>query len=155
MTERKLTIEQWHNIALTGAAPAMCIPLQGDSMMPLIRRNLDLVSIVPLTRPLKRGDVVLFEYPKGRYVVHRVYRLKDEQVQTLGDHCRCPEPWLPLTSVWGLAASFQRDGKTISLDCPQARAYGRWRMATLPIRKVYWNARSLAGRTLRKLGWRR
>ncbi len=155
MTERTLTIEQWHNIAMSGAAPDMTIPLQGESMTPLIRRNLDLVTIVPLTRPLKKGDVVLFEYPKGRYVVHRVYRLKDGQVQTLGDHCRYPEPWLPLSSVWGLAAHFRRDGKTISLDCSAARAYGRWRMATLPIRKVYWSARSLAGRTLRKLGLRR
>lgn len=153
--ERRISIAQWHALAQRGVVLPMCIPLDGDSMRPLIRRERDRVTIVPLSRPLRRGDVVLFEYPAGRYVVHRVYRMRDESVQTLGDHCWNPDPWMPLKSVLGLAIQFERDGKTIRLDNRPAWCMGRIWMAGLPLRRCWWKSRALAGRVLRKLGWRR
>ena len=95
MEERYLSIAQWYALCQSGTVLPMCIPLDGDSMRPLIRRRSDRVSIVPITRPLLCGDVVLFEYPAGRYVVHRIYRMRDDSVQTLGDHCWNPDPWMP------------------------------------------------------------
>lgn len=149
--KRTMTVAQWHALALTGAAPTMRTRLDGDSMRPLIRRNRDTVTIVPLKRKLMRGDVVLFEYPEGRYVVHRVYRIKGNLVRTLGDHCRNAEPFFPESKVLGLVIQAERGGKTIALDTPFARAMGRVWMAALPIREVYWSGRALAGRALRKL----
>ena len=165
--ERNLTIEQWHELAKSGAAPKMQITLQGDSMRPLIRRGIDPVTIVPLTRPLKRGDVVLFEYPKGRYVVHRVYKLSDnkvqtpqnvqtsQKVQTLGDNCWNPEPWLPITAVWGLVREYSRSGKVHRLDTPSARMFGIVWSKLLGVRRCYRRIRALGGRVLRKVGLRR
>lgn len=152
---RCLSVAQWHELARTGLAPPMRIPLDGDSMRPLIRRGKDMVTFVPLDRPLKRGDVALFESPPGRYVAHRVYRLKENRMQTLGDHCWNPEPWLPVSAVLGLAIQVERGKRTIPLDCPFMRALGRIWMALLPLRRGYWKVRALAGRILRKVGWRR
>lgn len=153
--ERSLSIAQWRALALQGIVLPMRIPLDGDSMRPLIRRNRDRVTIVPLARPLRLGDVVLFEYPAGRYVVHRVRRIHGEQVQTLGDHCWNPDAWMPHTCVLGLAIQVERGKRTIPLDCPFMRALGRIWMALLPLRRGYWKARALAGKTLRKVGLRR
>ncbi len=153
--ERCISIAQWHALAQRGVALPMCIPLDGDSMRPLIRRGRDRVTIGPLSRPLRRGDVALFEYPAGRYVVHRVYRMRDECVRTLGDHCWKPDPWMPRSCVLGLAIQFERDGKTIRLDNRLARCMGRIWMTGLPLRRCWWKSRALAGRVLRKLGWRR
>ena len=153
--KRSVTIAEWYALAQQGVVLPMRVPLDGDSMRPLIRRGQDMVSIVPLKRPLKRSDVVLFEFPAGRYVVHRVYRLRDGQVRTLGDNCLIPEPWLPKTSVLGLVAQFERNGRVISLDSRLARAFGRVWMAGLPLRRAYWRCRAFGGRTLRKLGLRR
>ncbi len=153
--ERCISIAQWYALAQRGVALPMRIPLDGDSMRPLIRRGRDRVTIVPLSRPLRRGDVALFEYPAGRYVVHRVYRMGDESVRTLGDHCWNPDPWMPRSCVLGLAIQFERDGKTIRLDNRPARCVGRIWMAGLPLRRCWWKSRALAGRVLRKLGWRR
>ena len=152
---RQMSIAAWRAMALNGPAPPMRIPLEGDSMRPLIRRGRDRVTIVPLTRPLRRGDVVLFEFPPGRYVVHRVYRLKDGRVQTLGDHCWNPDPWLPEAAVLGQAVQAERGRLRLALDSAPARAWGRCWMTALPLRRAYFAARRLAGRTLRKLGWRR
>ena len=120
---RSIPMAQWR--ALEGAAPPVTICLEGDSMRPLIRRGRDPVTIVPLQRPLKKGDVVLFTLGDGRFVVHRVWRLRDGLVRTLGDHCQNPEPWFPQGQVLGQAVRFQRGGRTHRLDTPLARALGR------------------------------
>lgn len=100
----------------------MRIPLDGDSMRPLIRRGRDMVTFVPLTRPLQRGDVVLFEYPAGDMwrIAYSAYRLN--MMKTLGDHCWNPEPWLPVSAALGLAIQVERGRLTIPLDCPFMRA---------------------------------
>lgn len=152
---RRMSIAQWHALAKDGPAPPMCVPLEGDSMRPLIRRGRDRVTIVPLTRPLKRGDVVLFESPPGRYVVHRVYRLRDGFVQTLGDHCWNPDAWIPERQVLGQAVQAERGRMKIPLDSTVARVFGRICMALLPGRRVYFAVRHAAGQALRKLGLRR
>ena len=155
MEERYLSIAQWYALCQSGTVLTMCIPLDGDSMRPLIRRRSDRVSIVPITRPLLCGDVVLFEYPAGRYVVHRIYRMRDDSVQTLGDHCWNPDPWMPQSCVLGLVTQFERDGKNIRLDNRPARCMGRIWTAGLPLRRCWWKSWALARRVLRKLGWRR
>lgn len=111
MEKRQVSIAQWHALAQRGTVLSMRIPLEGDSMRPLIRRSRDLLFFVPLTRPLRRSDV-----------------------QTLGDHCWNPDPWIPSAAVLGMA-TVERGSRRIPLDSPLARA--------------------LAGRCLRRMGWRR
>ena len=152
---RLLTIPLWRELAQSGTVLPMRIPLDGDSMRPLMSRGRDRVTFVLLDRPLKRGDVALFEAPPGRYVAHRVYRLEGNRVQTLGDHCWNPDPWMPVSAVLGLAIQVERGKRTIPLDCPFMRALGRIWMALLPLRRGYWKVRALAGKALRKVGLRR
>ena len=149
--KRQMSIAQWRALAGEGTVIPMRIPLEGDSMRPLIRRGRDPVTIVPLSRALKRGDVVLFENPPGRYVVHRVRRLKDGRVQTLGDNCWNPDPWMPEKQVLGQALQAERNGRRIPLDNRAARACGRLWMACHPLRMCYRRLRSLAGRCYRKI----
>lgn len=98
---------------------------------------------------------MLFEYPAGRYVAHRIFRISFEQMKTLGDHCWNPEPWLPVSAALGLAVLLERNGRRIRLDHPAARLLGRVWMAGLPLRRGWWQCRALAGRCLREMGWRR
>lgn len=147
----QLSIAQWRALAEHGTVIPMRIPLEGDSMRPLIRRGRDPVTIVPLPRALKRGDVVLFENPPGRYVVHRVRRLKDGRVQTLGDNCWNPDPWMDEKQVLGQALQAERNGRRIPLDNRAARAFGRLWMACHPLRMCYRRLRSLAARCYRKI----
>lgn len=147
---RSIPMEQWVTLAREGAAPAVTICLEGDSMRPLIRRGKDPVTIVPLSRPLLKGDVVLFCLGK-RYIVHRVWKLQNGMVRTFGDNCWNPEPWFPEQQVLGLVVRAVRNGRTIRLDTRLARAWGRLWLAIQPLRMVYRRGRSLAGRCYRKL----
>ena len=152
---RHMSIAQWHALARDGPVPPMRIFLEGDSMRPLIRRGRDQVTIVPLTRPLKRGDVVLFESTPGRYVVHRVYRLQDGFVQTLGDNCRNPDPWIPEQQVLGQVVQVERGKWRISMDTIFSCVWGCLWMTLLPVRHAYFAIRHMLGMILRKLGLRR
>ncbi len=146
-----LTVGQWHAIAQQGAGVAVTVCLAGDSMRPFIRRGTDRVTIVPVTRALRRGDVVLFERGDGSYVVHRVRFLKDGFVQTLGDACWNPDGWMPMERVLGLAARFVRNGRVYTLDCSVSRLIGRVWMAALPLRLCYRRALRLLSKIKAKV----
>ena len=119
-------------------------------MRPLIRRGKDPVTIIPLQQPPKKGDVVLFRLGE-RYIVHRVWQLKDGMVRTFGDNCWNPEPWFPENQVLGQVVRFVRAGCTFRLDTPAARAWGRVWMFIHPMRLCYKRLRAFAGRCYRKL----
>lgn len=150
MNVRSISIYEWIALAGEGAAPPVTIPLEGSSMQPFIRRSVDPVTIVPLQRPVKKGDVVLFTTAPNRFVVHRIWKLEKDQVQTLGDNCINPDPWLPYSSILGQVVSFRRNGRRYRLDTRAARILGRIWMALYPIRKLYLKFRSFAGRCYRK-----
>ena len=120
-------------------------------MRPLIRRGHDPVTILPLNRPLKIGDIVLFQGGPERYVVHRVYRMRDGWVQTLGDNCWNPDRWMPLEQVWGLVIRMQRNGRSYQLDNRLSRLWGRVWMFFHPVWKVYRKLRSFAAKCYRKV----
>lgn len=147
---RSIPMEAWCAMAREGAAPPVTICLEGESMRPLIRRGRDPVTIVPLQRTLRKGDVVLFNLGE-RYIVHRVWKLKPGWVRTFGDNCWNPEPWFPEEQVLGQVVRFIRDGRTIRLDTPFARGWGRVWLAVHPIRKLYRRIRSLAAKVVKRL----
>ena len=152
---RSIGIEEWCQLSKEGIAPPVTILLEGSSMQPLIRRGIDPVTIVPLQRPLKKGDVILFTPNPGHYVVHRVWKLKYGSVCTLGDSCQNPDGWFPEEGVLGQAVCFIRNGRRYQLDTRFARLWGRLWMSLFPVRKVYYSARVLAGKCYRKVFKRR
>ena len=147
---RSIPMETWCKLAREGAAPPVTICLEGDSMRPLIRRGRDPVTIIPINRPLQKGDVVLFRLGE-RYIVHRVWQMKDGMVRTFGDNCWNPEPWFPEEQVLGLVVRFVRAGRTFRLDTPAARAWGQVWMTIHPVRLMYLRCRSLAARIVKKI----
>jgi len=148
---RSMSIERWRQLALEGTALPARITLDGESMRPMIRRGRDLVTILPMMRKVKVGDVVLFRSGPGRYVVHRVYKIRNGMVQTLGDHCARPDRWMPKEDVWGLVVRLERFGRRWRLDTAFARAWGRFWMALHPARMAGRHLRHMAGQGCRWL----
>ena len=148
---RSISIAAWCELAKDGAAPSVTILLDGDSMRPLIRRGLDPVTIVPLKKPPKVGDVVLITTGGGRYVVHRVWKLCGNEIRTLGDNCVIPDPWIHRDCVLGQVICYSRRGRRHRLDTAAARLWGKFWMAMFPIRKCWKRCRKTAGRICKRL----
>ena len=113
--KQSISIPAWHALAQAGQAPPMRILIQGNSMFPLIRKNRDYVTILPLEGAPAVGDIVLFVDPEqpGRYVLHRLWRIERDWALTWGDNCRCPDAWVPLEAVWGKASLIERGKRSI------------------------------------------
>lgn len=148
---RTIGIAEWCNLAKNGSAPPVTVRLEGSSMMPLIRRGKDPVTVVPLQRPLKIGDVVLLTTGAERYVVHRVWKINGENIQTLGDNCINPDPWITQEHVLGQVIYYSRNNKKHRLDTTASRLWGRAWMVVFPIRKCCIKLKGLIYRCYKKL----
>lgn len=148
---RTIGITEWCALTKRGAAPPVTIFLEGNSMMPLIRRGKDPVTIVPLHRPLKIGDVVLLTTGAERYVVHRVWKIRGESVCTLGDYCVNPDPWILQEQVLGQVIHYSRNNVKHRLDTRAARLRGRAWMAMFPLRKCWFPLKGIVRRFYRKI----
>ena len=88
---------------------------KGDSMMPLLRENKDLMIIRTLTEPPKKSDAVLFKRPNGALVLHRIVKAnKDGSYMIVGDN-RVRAEKVPGDWIIGILTGVIRDGKEISV----------------------------------------
>ena len=130
-----LAIPEWHRMAMKGNAPPVRIQLRGYSMDPLIRYKKDFVTVVPPDRELVVGDIVMVaDQSTGRYVMHRVWDIRDGQIQTWGDNCDGPDGWFPMEAVWGRAVLIERGKREIH---PDPKKGMRWAKFWHQSRKAY------------------
>ena len=143
------SVVEWHRAALDGADLPVRFKVVGSSMRPLIRRDRDTVTVVPLRRAPEVGDIVLFyREGKGDYVLHRVFRLNGDMAQTFGDGCLAPDPWTHARNLWGVAVKIERGRATLDPNGALCRLYA-WAWVGL------WRVRRwmfLPGRVVRKIG---
>ncbi len=111
---KTISIPEWHQLAAQGNAPPVRIQLNGGSMSPLVRMNRDYVTVIPLKETPVAGDIVLFYEPHtDRYIVHRVWDVRNNQIMTWGDNCPKPDGWLSREVVWGKINQIERGKRTI------------------------------------------
>ena len=121
---RTLTIREWYQLTLEGNAPPVRITLNGYSMNPLIRGYRDYVTVAGLEGELRPGDIVLFfDAENGRYVMHRIWELKDGMALTWGDNCDQPDGWIRLRAIRGKIVLIERGKRKIRPDPARGR---RW-----------------------------
>ena len=135
------SLEKWQELGKNGVPIPMKIPLHGSSMVPLIRSEKDMVTVMPLVREPMVGDIVLFCRADGKKIVHRVYRVFPDGVQTWGDNCQRADAPIKREAIYGIIVSMEKDGKTYQLDTEKQRAYGiRWmrygRPAWMTMKKI-------------------
>ena len=90
--------------------------VQGTSMQPFLYDSRDTVI---LTNPekIKTGDIVVYERG-GYYVMHRVIRIKNGVIDTLGDNLDVPERGIPVENVVAVVSGAVRGGKEITPYSP-------------------------------------
>ena len=96
----------------------------GDSMMPLLRQNRDLLIVnkKPEGR-CKKYDVVLYQRPTGEYVLHRILKVRKADYVICGDNRWGREFGVPDEWILGVLAAVVRDGKQINVTDWKYRLY--------------------------------
>ena len=88
----------------------------GYSMYPLIKQREDILHIIK-TDDYKRGDIILFKSNVDHYVLHRILKIKKEQIITAGDYNYFKDQPITREQVLGkLVTIKKKDGKEIDLS---------------------------------------
>ena len=150
--ETGIDLEKWRELGENGVAIPMKIHLNGFSMMPLIRAEKDIVTIIPLVRKPMVGDIVLFRRTDGKNIVHRVYKVLPDEIQTWGDNCQKADAPTRSEDIYGLVISVEKDGKTYQLDTDKQRAYGiRWMKCGRSVWMALQKVKSIGSKIIRRI----
>lgn len=87
----------------------------GDSMYPLLRNRKDIIVIEKPKGQLKRYDVPLYKRPDGKYVLHRILKVRKDGYVICGDNRYYREYCVPHSWVIGVMKGCYRGEKYI--DC--------------------------------------
>lgn len=95
---------------------AKMIPLtiSGNSMAPFLIHGRDTVYLSKLTRPPKRGDMILYRRDNGRYILHRICRVKEDKFDLIGDAQQVIELGIGADQILATVCAVRRKGKLIS-----------------------------------------
>lgn len=93
---------------------ALPLIITGNSMSPFLIGGRDTVYLSRLTRPLRRGDTVLYQRRNGSYVFHRVYKVSREGFTMLGDAQINPEPGIQPDQIIAIMTRAERKGKILT-----------------------------------------
>ena len=108
----------------------------GDSMMPLIRQDKDLLVIEPVHGRLKKYDVPLYRRDSGQYVLHRILKVRQEDYVICGDNRWKKEYGITDRHIIGILTGIVRDGKTIPVTDKKYLLYVHVWCDFFPIRAI-------------------
>lgn len=108
----------------------------GVSMMPLLRQGIDTVKLVKVIKPLKKHDVILYLRPTGKYVLHRILKVKENEYYLCGDNQVIIEKGVKDAWIIGVMDGFFRDDKYIDINNREYLKYVKRRTKSRIFRKI-------------------
>lgn len=88
----------------------------GSSMCPFIVGGRDEVVLSSLPTRLKKGDVVWYRRENGIHVLHRIYRIQNQEYYMVGDNQTEVEGPLCQNQILGFVTQIYRKNKVINCD---------------------------------------
>lgn len=111
------------------------LPLRGRSMRPFLEDGRDKALLESCNEP-RVGDAVLAEISQGHFVLHRIIRIKGQNVTLRGDG-NLSEEYCLLSDIRAKAVGFYRKGRE-EIDYSNGRKwriYSWWWTRLFPIRR--------------------
>lgn len=106
----------------------------GPSMKPLFKTHRDVVMLSVPNREPQKYDVVLYPAPEGKFYLHRIVAVRDEEFVIRGDNTYTTEH-VPKSAIVAVMTSFNRKGKHVEITDLGYRFYSRFWVFLYPLRK--------------------
>ena len=114
---------------------------KGTSMQPLFRTRRDMIILARPTAELKKYDVVLYNAPYGKNIMHRIIKVLPDKYLIRGDNTFTDE-YIPKENIIAVMVSFNRKGKRQDVSSLSYRVYSVIWTAIYPIRKLIFKLRT-------------
>lgn len=108
-------MEQLLDVVQTGETVPLVIT--GSSMTPFLAPGRDAVYLSNVSRPLKKGDMILYRRNSGAYVLHRILRVEEGTYALVGDAQTDIEQGIRPDQVLALVTAVRRKGKLLEPGC--------------------------------------
>lgn len=95
----------------------------GDSMQPLIRQGRDLLIIEKPEGRLKKYDVPLYKRDSGKYVLHRIMKVRKDDYVICGDNRYRMEYGITDRNIIGVLTAVVRNGRELHVTDIRYRIY--------------------------------
>lgn len=96
---------------------------RGDSMMPLLRENRDLIHIRRVNGRCRKYDVPLYKRDSGQYVLHRILKVRKNDYVICGDNRWKREYGITDRHILGVLEGVTRNGVYIPVTDKKYRIY--------------------------------
>ena len=123
---------------------------KGDSMMPLIKQDRDLLVIEPVKGRLKKYDVPLYKRDNGQYVLHRILKVREHDYVICGDNRWVKEYGIQDRHIIGVLTAVIRGGKEVSVNDRKYRLYVHLWCDVFPVRAFIVHVINKLKRTARR-----
>lgn len=106
----------------------------GTSMFPLLHDRKDTVELTAVSGKLRKYDIVLHRRTNGKYIMHRIIKVKGDVLTIAGDFETEKEYPVYTEQVMAKVCSFWRNGKHFYCDGLFFKAYSFLWVAIFPFR---------------------
>lgn len=112
------------------------LTVTGSSMMPLLKPHRDIVWLERCgDGDIKKGAILLFERRNGKPVLHRVIKIRNNELTMNGD-AQSQSEKIDKKQVVACVKKIERNGKIIDIGNKRLKAWdGLWRV-TRPVRPI-------------------
>ena len=107
----EVLLEEYRQLLQNEEIESLPLVISGNSMSPFLIHGRDTIYLSRLTRPVKRGDVLLYQRDSGAYILHRVYKIECDSFTMVGDAQTELEPGIRPEQVIAIMSSAERKGK--------------------------------------------
>lgn len=114
---------------------ALPLTISGNSMAPFLVHGRDTVYLSRITRPLERGDVVLYRRDNGSYILHRIHRVHGSLFTMAGDAHWGLETGIRREQILAVMTSARRKGKLQRPGCFWWEFFRKPWLTLLPLRR--------------------
>lgn len=136
VVEPEILVEQYRALLESGEVEALPLVISGNSMSPFLVHGRDTVYLSRLTRPVRRGDVLLYRRQSGDYILHRVYRVEAGNLTMVGDAQMVLEAGIKAEQVIAIMTGAIRKGKRQGPGCFWWEFFEKVWIRVLPARRV-------------------
>lgn len=104
-----------HIMEEINAGNSVRIPSKGNSMLPFIRPEKDIIELSPVNEnSIRKGNIVLAKTKENGYVIHRIEKVEPGNITLRGDGNLTARETCNINSIFAEVTGIYRNGKTVT-----------------------------------------